>query len=68
MRGKWRQCKNMAFVGLIMMSTANAAEEPLRIRSVFDINSAFCAIKTNGVLGMDNRHSAVVGQGKIMNV
>lgn len=46
-----------------MMSTANAANEPLRIRSVFDINSAFCAIKTNGVLGMDNRDSAVAGRG-----
>ncbi|WP_264643013.1 hypothetical protein [Candidatus Symbiopectobacterium sp. NZEC127] len=45
------------------MSTANAANELLRIRSVFDINSAFCAIKTNGVLGMDNRHSAVAGRG-----
>ncbi|WP_264628289.1 MULTISPECIES: hypothetical protein [unclassified Symbiopectobacterium] len=45
------------------MSTANAANEPLRVCSVFDINSAFCAIKTNGVLGMDNRHSAVAGRG-----
>lgn len=41
-----------------MVSTANAANEPLRVRSVFDINSVFCAIKTNGVLGMDNRDSA----------
>ncbi|WP_226887678.1 hypothetical protein [Pectobacterium aquaticum] len=63
MREKWRQCKNMVFVGFIMISTANAANEPLRIRSVFDINSAFCAIKTNGVIGMDNRHSAVAGRG-----
>ncbi|KHS91479.1 hypothetical protein RC86_10575 [Pectobacterium brasiliense] len=63
MRGKWRKYMHVVFVGLIMMSTANAAEEPLRIRSVFDINSAFCAIKTNGVLGMDNRHSAVAGRG-----
>ncbi|WP_264627949.1 MULTISPECIES: hypothetical protein [unclassified Symbiopectobacterium] len=47
----------------MMMSTANAANEPLRVRSVFDINSAFCAIKTNGVLGMDNRDSAVAGRG-----
>ncbi|GLY63154.1 hypothetical protein Pcaca05_40110 [Pectobacterium carotovorum subsp. carotovorum] len=45
------------------MSTANATEEPLRIRSVFDINSAFCAIKTNGVIGLDNRRSAVAGRG-----
>ncbi|WP_240354532.1 hypothetical protein [Pectobacterium brasiliense] len=64
MRGKWRKYMHVVFVGLIMMSTATAAEEePLRIRSVFDINSAFCAIKTNGVLGMDNRHSAVAGRG-----
>ncbi|MFJ5359579.1 hypothetical protein ACIPUG_01280 [Pectobacterium sp. CHL-2024] len=63
MRGKWRKCMHVVFVGLIMMSTANATEEPLRIRSVFDINSAFCAIKTNGVLGMDNRDSAVAGRG-----
>ncbi|GLY63155.1 hypothetical protein Pcaca05_40120 [Pectobacterium carotovorum subsp. carotovorum] len=63
MREKWRKCMHVVFVGLIMMSTANAAEEPLRIRSVFDINSAFCAIKTNGVIGMDNRHSAVAGRG-----
>ncbi|WEF10660.1 hypothetical protein M9782_15775 [Pectobacterium actinidiae] len=63
MREKWRKCMHVVFVGLIMMSTANAANEPLRIRSVFDINSAFCAIKTNGVLGMDNRDSAVAGRG-----
>ncbi|WP_156107280.1 hypothetical protein [Pectobacterium betavasculorum] len=46
---RWKQA---ALLGLIMMSTANAATEPLRIRSVFDINSVFCAIKTNGVLAM----------------
>ncbi|MBN3053907.1 hypothetical protein [Pectobacterium brasiliense] len=57
---RWKQA---ALLGVMMMSTANAANEPLRIRSVFDINSAFCAIKTNGVLGMDNRHSAVAGRG-----
>ncbi|MBN3065095.1 hypothetical protein IG605_001830 [Pectobacterium quasiaquaticum] len=59
----WTWWKQTVLLGLIMMSTANAAEEPLRIRSVFDINSAFCAIKTNGVIGMDNRHSAVAGRG-----
>ncbi|POD90540.1 hypothetical protein BV924_22815 [Pectobacterium odoriferum] len=63
MREKWAKWKTVIFLGLIMISTANAADEPLRIRSVFDINSAFCAIKTNGVLGMDNRHSAVAGRG-----
>ncbi|MCW2485473.1 hypothetical protein J5069_06130 [Candidatus Symbiopectobacterium sp. NZEC127] len=57
------QWKCLILLGVMMMSTANAANEPLRVRSVFDINSAFCAIKTNGVLGMDNRDSAVVGRG-----
>lgn len=46
-----------------MMSTTDAANKPLQIRSVFNINSAFCAIKTNGVLGMDNRDSALAGRG-----
>ncbi|MEI7238321.1 hypothetical protein WCU73_09410 [Pectobacterium brasiliense] len=62
MMGKFFQWKCLILSG-VMMSTANAANEPLRIRSVFDINSAFCAIKTNGVLGMDNRDSAVAGRG-----
>ncbi|MFJ5376790.1 hypothetical protein ACIPSX_05475 [Pectobacterium sp. CHL-2024] len=62
----WTWWKQTVLLGVMMMSTATATaaeEEPLRIRSVFDINSAFCAIKTNGVLGMDNRHSAVAGRG-----
>ncbi|RRO06105.1 hypothetical protein [Pectobacterium aquaticum] len=63
MIGKFFQWKWLLLSGVMMMSTANAANEPLRIRSVFDINSAFCAIKTNGVLGMDNRDSAVAGRG-----
>ncbi|RRO08984.1 hypothetical protein [Pectobacterium aquaticum] len=63
MIGKFFQWKWLILLGVMMMSTANAADEPLRIRSVFDINSAFCAIKTNGVLGMDNRDSAVAGRG-----
>ncbi|WP_226101252.1 hypothetical protein [Dickeya oryzae] len=58
--GKWI---SMVIAGVIMTSTASAAEAPLKIRSVFDINSAFCAIKTNGVLGMDNRDSAMSGRG-----
>ncbi|MCW2482348.1 hypothetical protein, partial [Candidatus Symbiopectobacterium sp. NZEC135] len=57
------QWKCLILLGVMMMSTANAANELLRIRSVFDINSAFCAIKTNGVIGLDNRHSAVAGRG-----
>lgn len=63
MMGKFFQWKCLILSGVMMMFTANAADESLRIRSVFDINSAFCAIKTNGVLGMDNRHSAVAGRG-----
>ncbi|MBN3117366.1 hypothetical protein H4F46_21075 [Pectobacterium brasiliense] len=63
MMGKFFQWNYLILSGVMMMSTANAANEPLRIRSVFDINSAFCAIKTNGVLGMDNRDSAVAGRG-----
>ncbi|POD89293.1 hypothetical protein [Pectobacterium odoriferum] len=63
MMGKFFQWKWLLLSGVMMMSTAKAATETLRIRSVFDINSAFCAVKTNGVLGMDNRHSAVAGRG-----
>ncbi|MEH0874775.1 hypothetical protein QM999_08590 [Pectobacterium cacticida] len=59
----WFKWTSLVFLGLVAIATANAAEEPLRIRSVFDIHSAFCAIKTNGVLGMDNRDSAVAGRG-----
>ncbi|MEH0833442.1 hypothetical protein [Pectobacterium cacticida] len=59
----WFKWTSLVFLGLVAIVTANAAEEPLRIRSVFDIHSAFCAIKTNGVLGMDNRDSAVAGRG-----
>ncbi|MFP1727785.1 hypothetical protein [Lonsdalea quercina] len=58
--GKWI---SIVIAGVMMMSTASATEAPLKIRSVFDINSAFCAIKTNGVLGMDNRDSAAAGRG-----
>ena len=46
-----------------MMSSANAAKVTERIRSVFDISYSYCAIVTNGVLGMDNRRSAVAGRG-----
>lgn len=40
-----------------------AVQNKLSIRSVFDIKSAFCAIKTNDVLGLDNRNSALAGRG-----
>ncbi|NHB94755.1 hypothetical protein [Photorhabdus cinerea] len=49
--------------GVLVMSGANADESRLYIRSVFDIQYAFCSIKTNDVLGMDNRNSARAGRG-----
>jgi hypothetical protein len=49
--------------GVMMTLTAHAEESRLYIRSLFDIEYAFCAIKTNGVLGMDNRDSAREGRG-----
>lgn len=45
----------------IFVSPNLYANEKDLIRSVFDIKHAFCAIKTNGVLGMDNRDSASDG-------
>ncbi|MFN3070412.1 hypothetical protein ACKWMY_20175 [Serratia sp. J2] len=48
----------------VMMTFTTYAEEPrLYIRSLFDIQYAFCAIKTNQVVGMDNRNSAREGRG-----
>ncbi|MFT2790911.1 hypothetical protein ACMV5I_12660 [Serratia sp. T13T92] len=49
--------------GVMMTFTANAEEPRLYIRSLFDIQYAFCAIKTNQVMGMDNRNSARAGRG-----
>ncbi|NHB95177.1 hypothetical protein [Photorhabdus stackebrandtii] len=49
--------------GVIFMLSAQANEPRLYIRSLFDIQYAFCAIKTNDVLGMDNRDSAREGRG-----
>ncbi|WP_240487739.1 hypothetical protein [Photorhabdus australis] len=45
------------------MSSANANESRLYIRSVFDIQYAFCDIKTNGVTGFSNRNSARANRG-----
>ncbi|WP_244866036.1 hypothetical protein [Photorhabdus heterorhabditis] len=45
------------------MFSTQANEPRLYIRSVFDIQYAFCAIKTNDVLGMDNRNSTRAGRG-----
>lgn len=56
--------KNGFFLlGALMMSNATAANVTERIRSVFDINYSYCAIITNGVLGIDNRDSSVAGRG-----
>ncbi|MBS9440337.1 hypothetical protein EAE89_00855 [Photorhabdus heterorhabditis] len=49
--------------GVLFMFSTQANEPRLYIRSVFDIQYAFCAIKTNDVLGMDNRNSARAGRG-----
>ncbi|MBS9426895.1 hypothetical protein EAE93_01950 [Photorhabdus akhurstii] len=53
----------MSGLGVMVMQGANANEPRLYIRSLFDIQYAFCDIKTNGVTGMDNRDSAQEGRG-----
>ncbi|OCA55683.1 hypothetical protein [Photorhabdus namnaonensis] len=53
----------MSGLGVVVMQGANANEPRLYIRSLFDIQYAFCDIKTNGVTGMDNRDSAREGRG-----
>ncbi|WP_207627382.1 hypothetical protein [Photorhabdus tasmaniensis] len=45
------------------MFSAHANEPRLYIRSVFDIQYAFCDIKTNGVTGFSNRNSARASSG-----
>ncbi|TQI79675.1 hypothetical protein FHU10_0226 [Serratia fonticola] len=44
-------------------SAANAQADKIIYRSVFDMKYAFCSIKTNGVIGQDNRNSAGNGRG-----
>lgn len=44
--------------GGIMTLTALASSTPKKLRSLFNIQQAYCAIKTNGVTGYDNRDSA----------
>ncbi|WP_445374427.1 hypothetical protein ACSLVK_20480 [Photorhabdus tasmaniensis] len=53
----------MSGLGVMVMSGANAHEPRLYIRSLFDIQYAFCDIKTNGVTGFSNRNSALEGRG-----
>ena len=55
--------KAILFLGVTTMSNANSAETPLKIRSLFDINAAFCSIKTNNVTGIENRRSAAFSGG-----
>ncbi|OAT45346.1 hypothetical protein M989_04434 [Kluyvera georgiana ATCC 51603] len=46
-----------------MTLTALASSTPQKLRSLFNIQQAYCAIKTNGVIGYDNRDSAWRGRG-----
>lgn len=55
--------KSLMVTGLLVSFFTYASSDKSSIRSLFDINQSFCAIKTNGVLGMDNRDSAVFGEG-----
>lgn len=49
--------------GWIMNTAANTDQEKYKIRILFNIKKSFCAIRTNGILGMDNRDSAYAGRG-----
>ncbi|WP_330986258.1 MULTISPECIES: hypothetical protein [Enterobacterales] len=46
-----------------MSNSTKADDENKKIRSLFDIQSVFCEIKTNDVIGFNNRKSAWRGQG-----
>lgn len=46
-----------------MSLAAFSSNEPQKIRSLFNIQQAYCAIKTNDVTGFDNRKSAWKGRG-----
>lgn len=59
--------RNFAFLLILPLQIFFApdlyAYEQKMVRSVFDISYAFCAIKTNGVQGAENRSSALAGRG-----
>lgn len=55
--------KSILLPALLALSANCAANSQVEIRSIFDINQIFCAIKTNGVTGQDNRYSAATGRG-----
>ena len=38
-------------------------KENIKYRTLFDIKNSYCAIKTNGVIGQDNREWAYEGHG-----
>ncbi|QLK63722.1 hypothetical protein GE278_21435 (plasmid) [Enterobacteriaceae bacterium Kacie_13] len=46
-----------------MFSNARAHNETMKIRTLFNIKNSFCAIYTNGTLGLNNRNSAYSGRG-----
>src|SRR5699024_6253062 len=46
----------------ILISQAKAAA-PIKYRTLFDIKNSYCAIKTKGVIGQDNREWAYEGRG-----
>lgn len=48
---------------VLLTTTIYADENGVNFRSVFSINKSFCAIRTNGFLGGDNRNSALAGRG-----
>lgn len=52
----------MSLLGVVI-PMANAQADKIIYRSVFDMKYAFCSIKTNGVVGLDNRSSAGNGRG-----
>ncbi|WP_330986292.1 MULTISPECIES: hypothetical protein [Enterobacterales] len=53
----------MILIGAIMTVTTFASDKYVKIRTLFNIEQAFCDIKTNGVTGFDNRDSAFHGRG-----
>lgn len=53
----------MAFIGVIVLNSTEAGGENTKIRSLFEIQHVFCEIKTNDVIGFNNRKSAWRGQG-----
>lgn len=50
-------------LGSITMPLTYAADSDIKVRSIFDMKKLYCAVKTNDVLGMENRYSALDGDG-----